>query len=177
MLKHAVALAVANQIARRFAYRQRGRRPDDAGILVANINGFGGWIGDRIIRPGRDPVLMTVKRPGKTRAGLGNHESKVRVVRNHIGPGRGRPLAFTQHHDVLAPAMRKATQPVKEGKLRWLWSCLGIRLRRRTRLEGCRQGFFDRTPHELIFQGTSLADDYDPRHRMQQNALCLGHDV
>ena len=155
---------MANQIALRFTYRQRRGRPGGARILVTNVNHFGGRIADRVVGPGCNPVLVAVERPGITRTGFGNHESKVRIVGDQVGPRCGGPLTLTQHHDVLAPAMRKAAQSVKEGKLRRFRRELGINLRGRPRLKSRRQAFFDRPPHELIFQRTSLANDYDPRH-------------
>src|SRR5258708_23045579 len=112
VLKNDIALAVANLITLRFANRQRRRRPGRTGILIANVNHFAGRIADRIIGPRRDSVLVTGERPGGTRAGFSNHESKVGIVRYHVGPRCRRPLPFAEHDYVLTTARRKPAHPI-----------------------------------------------------------------
>src|SRR5437016_11845118 len=117
VLKHRIALAVPNQIRLRFANRQRRRSPCCARIFVAKINDFAGWIANRIVGPRRQTVLVTVDRPGKSRAGFRNQESEVRLVRDYVRPWRRGPLAFAQHGDVFASSMSETADTIKEGKL------------------------------------------------------------
>jgi hypothetical protein len=47
------------------ADRTRCRRPHFTGVLIADINRFGGRVDDRIVRKRRQPVLAAVLRPGE----------------------------------------------------------------------------------------------------------------
>src|SRR2546426_12470241 len=114
MLEDRVALSVANQVTLGFANRQGRRRPDGAGVFIAKVNDFSGRIAYGIVRPGRQTILMAISRPGEAATVLRNQETKVRAVRDHIGPWRRRPLAFALNNHILASAMGKAAESVKE---------------------------------------------------------------
>ena len=94
MLEDRVALSVANQVTLCFANRQGRRRPGGAGVFIAKVNDFARRIADGIVRPRGQTILMAISRPGEAATILRNQKPKVRAVRDHIRPGRRRPLAF-----------------------------------------------------------------------------------
>src|SRR5205807_3309992 len=100
-----------------FADRQRRRRPNYARILIANVDDFARRITNGVVGPGRQPIFVTVDRPRESAARFGNQESKVLGIRNHVRPGRRRPLTFAECRDVFTTAVRKAPDSVKERKL------------------------------------------------------------
>ena len=68
----AVAEAVAHRAGRRRDW-PRGRRPEGARVLVAHIERLAMRIADRVVVPGREPVLAAVAGPGR-----GRHRSQRR---------------------------------------------------------------------------------------------------
>ena len=90
-VKRRVALAVADGDGRAGAARQGRRRPDLAGLLVAQIDDLAGRVGDRVVAPGRQAVHLAVAGPGVARPGLGHQEAEAGVG-EHVDP-RGRRQA------------------------------------------------------------------------------------
>src|SRR5580693_6163797 len=87
------------------ADRQRGRAPQIAGIVVAQIEHLARAIADRIVRPGRQLVLAAVDRPGEAAAFRRYLEAEIRIG-DDIDPGCGRGLPWPEDRDILAPAGR-----------------------------------------------------------------------
>ena len=87
----AVAEAVADRAGSRRRHRPGGRRPEAEDVLVAQIEGLAMRVADRVVVPGREPVLAAVARPGGGGAALGGDEAEG-LVGDHVGPGQGRPL-------------------------------------------------------------------------------------
>ncbi len=115
VLEDGIACAVSNQIGCRCTTRQRRRRPHLGRFFVAQIDRFARRIGDRIVRPGRQAVLAAVASPGIARAGLGHHETEIRIG-NHIDPRRGRLLAWLEVDHVLAPSALNPPRPLSNCK-------------------------------------------------------------
>ena len=113
VLEATVALAVAGDVAGGLADRQRGRAPEVAGLLVADVEGLAGRIAHRIVRPGREVVLLAVHRPGGA-AALGRDLEAEAGVADHVEPGRRRGLAVIEDGDVFTAALGKAAQAVEE---------------------------------------------------------------
>ena len=58
VLEDAVAKAVADDVRRGAAGRQRRGRPELAGLLVADVERLAAGVLDRIVVPGREPKLV-----------------------------------------------------------------------------------------------------------------------
>src|SRR5262245_36220554 len=93
--------------------RQQRGGPQPARVLVADIQDFARWIGDRIVRPRRQLVLAAVAAPGVAGTGFRQLEPEG-GVRNHVDPRGGRPLALAQDRDVFAAVVDEAAQAVEE---------------------------------------------------------------
>ena len=91
VLEYTVARAVSSAVLPRFSDRKRGRGPVFAATLVPDINRFRGRIGNRIVRPTRQAVALTVFIPGKTRSRFRNQGAEARIG-NYVRP-RGRCVA------------------------------------------------------------------------------------
>ena len=59
MFENRIALTVSDAVSVLLADRQRCRGPEDAEIVIANINRGAGRIRDRIVEPGRQAVALT----------------------------------------------------------------------------------------------------------------------
>src|SRR5207247_2778249 len=125
VLETAVALAVADDVRPRLlADREDRRAPQLAAFLVADVQGLARRIAHGIVRPRRELVLAAVDRPGVAAAGLGDLEAEARV-RHHVDPRCRRPLALTQHRDVLAAVRRAAAEAVDDLEIRTAWRGCG----------------------------------------------------
>ena len=87
--KDRVTLAVTDERGRSRRDGQGRRAPDLAGLLVAQIDDLAGGVGDRVVAPGRQAILLAVAGPGEARSGLGDLEAE-RGVGDDVDPGRGR---------------------------------------------------------------------------------------
>ena len=103
-------------VGRTVANRQRRRRPDSAGLVVAQIDHLAGEVADRIIVPGRQFVLAAVPRPGVTPTGLADQKAEC-PVGNAIDPGGRGPFVVDEANHVLAAIARKAAKSA--WKLEW----------------------------------------------------------
>ena len=92
---------------------QGGRPPEVSGVVVAQIDGLSGRIGDRVVRPGRELVLPAILRPGVAGARLRDLEPQS-LVGDHVDPRGGRPLALAERDHVFAAVLDEAAQPVAE---------------------------------------------------------------
>jgi hypothetical protein len=88
MFENRIALTVSYAVSILLADRQRCRGPEDAEIVIANINRGAGGIRDRIVEPGRQAVALTVTIPGEARARLGDEGAEV-WIRHNVDPGSG----------------------------------------------------------------------------------------
>ena len=129
MFVDGVALAVAGRVFLPLARRQRGRRPERPSVFVPDEERFTGRVADRIVPPGREPVVVAVVSPGVAGPGLGAGEPE-RLVSDDVGPGRRRHRDAGCHLDgVLAPVVQKSTHAI--GQLE-----TAIRMRRSDRDRG-----------------------------------------
>src|SRR5262245_36649547 len=77
MCKPRISASMGDYVILAVADRQGGRRPDIAGLIVAEVNDFTRRVADGVVRPGREFVLATVSRPRISSAGLGDEKSEV----------------------------------------------------------------------------------------------------
>ena len=94
-----------------FANRQRRGRPDFAGFLVAEIDGFARRVGDRIVGPGRQTVRPAIFRPGAATARFRHHAAKTGIG-DHVAPGRGSPTLADQLDYILVTIGREPAQAI-----------------------------------------------------------------
>src|SRR5262249_50176992 len=112
------------------ADRQRRRRPDLAGLLVAEEDGLSRSVANGIVRPGRELVLATVARPRESGSGLG-HEKAEAGVRDHVRPWSRRVLSAPEDRHVFAGALVEAAEAVPEAQLQTGRRRLALRRRGR----------------------------------------------
>ena len=58
-----------------FSDRLGRGRPNDADIVIADVDGGPGRIGDRIVEPRREPIVLAIAAPYKFGAGLGDERA------------------------------------------------------------------------------------------------------
>ena len=95
MFENRIALTVSCAVSILLADRQRRRGPEDAEVVVANVNRGAGRIGDRIVEPRREAIALAITVPGESRARLGDERAEVRI-RHDVDPGSGSLLAGTE---------------------------------------------------------------------------------
>src|SRR5688500_5988354 len=88
MLVSGEAQPVAREIPVAAPGGQRRGRPEGAGLLVLDVDGFSGRIANRIVAPGRETVVVAVPGPREARSGFGAGEPEC-LVRHDVRPGRG----------------------------------------------------------------------------------------
>ena len=124
VLENRIASAMANQVRRGRAARQRRGRPDFGGFFVAQVERLAWRIGDGIVGPRREPVFAAVAKPSIACASFGHRETKIGIG-NDIDPRRRRPPSRLQVNDILAPILAKSPPSVVKAKI------VGTRQRRR----------------------------------------------
>ena len=82
------------------------RRPELAGLLVAEVNGLAGRIGDGIVAPGGQAVHLAVAGPGVAAAGLGDQAAEAGVG-EHVDPRGRRPRRRRVRRDDVLAAVRR----------------------------------------------------------------------
>src|SRR5439155_8548958 len=112
VFKHCVALTVSRTIGVLLPNRLGCWRPDDTDLIIANVDGGSGWIGDRIVKPRRETIVLAIAAPDTFRAGLGNQCAALRV-RHDIDPGKRRACASTQINYEFLPVLGYAAEAVK----------------------------------------------------------------
>ena len=113
VFEDAVAEAVAGDVGVSAACRQRRRRPELPGLLVAEIERLAAGVADRVVVPGGEPEFVAVLRPGVGAAAFGDDRAELRVG-DHVDPRRGRRLAGAEDDHVLAAVAAEAAQAVEE---------------------------------------------------------------
>ena len=116
VLKHAVAEAVPADVARAAMRRQRRRRPEGAGFLIANVDRFAAAVRKRVVVPGGEAEFMGVFHPGIGAAALADHGADV-LAGDHVGPGHWRSLAGLKGDHVFVAIGCEATQTIAENTL------------------------------------------------------------
>src|SRR6266702_1732395 len=79
-------------------------RPNDADLIIADVDGGSGWIADRIVEPRRKTIVLAIAAPDTFGAGLGNQCAELRV-RHDIDPGKRPPGAWTQTNYHFLPVL------------------------------------------------------------------------
>src|SRR6266536_6256829 len=87
-------------------------RPNDADLIVADVDCGSGWIADRIVKPRRETIVLAIAAPDTFRAGLGNQCAELRV-RHDIDPGKRRACAWTQINYEFLPVLGKAAEAIE----------------------------------------------------------------
>ncbi len=114
VFESAVSPPVPRQVVATCLADRQCRRPEQqAGIVVANIDGFSRPISDRIVRPGRESMLTTAASPGAA-AAISRHVEAESGIGNHVDPRRGRAPPVAQHRHVFLAVGREATEAVEK---------------------------------------------------------------
>src|SRR5213593_922045 len=79
VFKQCVALTMSRAIGILLPNRFGCRRPDDTDLIIANVDGGSGWIGDGIVEPRRETIVLAIAAPDTFRAGLGNQCAELRA--------------------------------------------------------------------------------------------------
>src|SRR3954453_16926165 len=110
MFEAAVTLAVPRDVACLLhPHGTSRRRPELAGILVAQVDPFAGRTVDRVIRPGREVILTAVPAPRVTTARLGDDEAEL-LISDDVRPWQRRMLPGFQDGHILAPVFGEAAE-------------------------------------------------------------------
>src|SRR6266581_9399228 len=91
--------------------RLRRGRPNDADVVIADVDGRPGRIGNRIVKPRREAIVLAIAAPDKFGAGLGNKRAELRVGHD-VDPGKRRLSAGTQVDDEFLSVLGKAAEAV-----------------------------------------------------------------
>ena len=182
-LEGAVAEAVAGDVGARLAFRrrrQRGRRPELAGLLVAQVDRLAAGVGDRIVVPRRQPQLVRVLAPGVAAAGLRDDAAEARIG-DDVGPGRRRPLARRRRDDVFAAVAAEAADaveqpqalPVGRGAAGARAATAGAASARRVRVgsSGVPRRSRRAAALRLLGQRAAAVAEHDAGDRLQQDAV------
>ena len=113
MVEPAIAHAVAGHVPSGPRQRAGCGRKDRARVVVADQEGLGCAVRDRVVGPGGQAVFAAVFGPGAARAG-GRDVKAEAVIGDHVDPGRGGGPALVQDHHVFAPVAGKAAGAVEE---------------------------------------------------------------
>ena len=118
VLVRAVALAVRDGVELAASGRQRRRRPEAPALLVAQIDRFARRIADRIVPPGREPVVVAVLGPREAGREVGRHEAEPRMG-DDVDPGRRRHHARVRVNPdrvLAAPIGRNPPKPLNSSQ-------------------------------------------------------------
>src|SRR5688500_1860553 len=103
MLEPAVAPPMPGDIASGLvADRPCGRAPEIPGSVVGNIERLALRIGDRIVRPRSEMVLLAVDRPRRAASFRADLKAETRIGDN-IDPRSRRRLTRTEHRYIFSP--------------------------------------------------------------------------
>ena len=167
-----VAGPVPDHVRHRRPRGPRGRRPDRAGLLVAEVDRLRRQVGQRIVAPGRQPVLAAVARPGRPETRLGAQEPSG-FGRDYIAPRRGGRLPG-HRPDHVRPVLAEAAQSVVEGQFadahsgrRWRGGVRLGRLGRSFRVEGRKGRRGLRQSGEPVGEAARAAREDDLRRPVQ----------
>ena len=116
--------------------RQSGGCPHHAAVLVTQINDLRLRIGNRVIVPGRQPVVWLLPNHGAAQTTLAHHGSELRVG-HYVDPGRWGGYARLEINRVFPAIGRESAEPVevrqfkeRQGRRRFFRSAAGWNERR-----------------------------------------------
>ncbi len=112
-LESRVADAVARHAGPARANRLRGRGPYAATVGITQVDHFGRRIGDRIVQPRRDAVLLAVDRPGMAAPFGRRHEAEIRIG-DDVRPRRGGRRVAVEANHVFASVIGETAVAIVE---------------------------------------------------------------
>src|SRR5206468_1853944 len=86
-------------------------RPHDADVIIADVDGGPGRIGDRIVEPWRKTIVLAIAAPDKFGARLGNKRAELRIGHD-VDPGKRRLPAGAQIDDEFLSVLSKSAEAV-----------------------------------------------------------------
>ena len=174
VLADRVSLAVPRAVGIDLADRLRRGRPEDAEIVIANVDRATRRIRNRIVRPRREAMALAVAVPGEARAGFRDERAEGRI-RHHIHPRRGRLRAGAEVDGVFLSVLREATEAVeiiefqeRQRRRHFLAIALPRRTRHRLRTERHRRG-------QLLPQRAARGDKHGARRGHDHGEFVLGN--
>ena len=174
VLEYGVAEAVANDVGRFAAGRERSGRPEIAALLVANIERLGGGVSNGIVMPGGEPQFVAILGPGVGASAFGNDRSKLRIG-EHVDPGQRGGLPGLERNHIFPAVGGKSAQPVVEDERAFFEF---ERVTRRAAGQDPRldrnqlgNGGFGMSAFDLFFEGAVFIGQNNSRHRLQKDPV------
>src|SRR6266436_4038494 len=87
-------------------------RPHDANVIIADVDGGPGRIGNRIVEPRREAIVLAIATPDKFGARLGNKCAKLRIGHD-VDPRERRLPARTQIDNKFLSVLCEAAEAVE----------------------------------------------------------------
>ena len=155
--------------------RQRRRRPELPCLLVTDVDGLAAGVGDGIVIPWREAVLMAVLGPRVAATSLRDDGAKLRIGKD-VDPWGRRRLSGGQPCHILPAIVAETTQTVEVGDipLRHGVGCFGIG-QPAGRLQQRNHKVWSTSPLGLFGQRPSVVVQDDAGHRLQQRPVFLRH--
>ena len=117
MPENGIPYPVTDQVRRIGADGHRGRRPVLTGILIPQVDSFGGWVTNRVIMPGSQAIFTAVMRPGASQPCFGDKTAKLGLG-NDVAPRCRRPLARFEVDDIFTSVGGKTAQSIIKEQVR-----------------------------------------------------------
>ena len=173
VLEDRVAEAVADDVGRRAPGGQGRRRPELAGLLVAQVKGLPGRVPHGIVAPRRQAEFVGVLHPGVGAAAFRDDRAEGWIC-DHVDPRGGRHLPGAEGDDVFVAIAGEAAESVLEDQLprRDRPGRHGSRGPRGH--QGRDLGFRHAPPLHLFRQGAMFVVQVNPGHGLQQQAVVIG---
>ncbi len=87
-------------------------RPNDADVVIADVDSRPGRIGDRIVKPRCEAIVLAISAPDKFGARLGNKRAEL-WIGHDVDPGKRRLPAGTQIDDKFLSVLGKTAETVE----------------------------------------------------------------
>src|SRR5213593_433263 len=87
-------------------------RPRDANVIITDVDGGPGQIGDRIVEPWREAIVLAIATPDTFAARLGNKCAKLRIGHN-VDPRERCLRAGTQIDNKFLSVISEAAEAVE----------------------------------------------------------------
>src|SRR5438874_7259778 len=109
-----VTLAVAGGVTANLLENRRGRRTPDLTIFqVLEIDRLVGLVGNRIVRPGIDLVLLAIAGPAETHTLRRNLKTKI-AIGNDVDPRCGGLFPSRQGYDIFPAVLAETAHTIEE---------------------------------------------------------------
>src|SRR5207253_5053879 len=112
VFKCCVTMTMPRAIGVLFPDRLGRGRPHDSDVIIADVDGSSEYIGDRVVEPRREPIVLAIATPNKFGARLGNKCAELRI-RHDVDPRKRRLPARTQIDNKFLSVLSEAAEAVE----------------------------------------------------------------